>query len=110
VVPGGTGSISPLTGVQAATPNIYVLRAELRDLPGGTVQCNNSSNPGGPPGTSVEVGNKSYLKVYGGEVATGGSFYNGTACPAPGQGSINAWAEPRGGASYAGASAQLTIS
>lgn len=102
VWPGATGTID-IHNVYVSTPGQYTLRAELR-LPSGTVYCSGSA------GTTVPIGNKSYLKTFGGDTATGGSFHsNPAACTQPGTG-IQAWAEPMGGVNYRGSSAQLTVS
>lgn len=98
VAPRSSGYVT-INNVYSDTPNSYTVSAELR-LPSGTITCNRT----------VNIGNKSYLKAYGGEIMTGGVIGGSGACsPGSGRGGIHAWTRDVGGGQYVGASTQLTI-
>ena len=92
-------TISPWPGTAVASDyNIY---SDTPDTYNFTVSVGGQNCPT----AAVVVGLKSYMKIFGGEVAAGGGF--GATC-APARGGIYAWARPTGGW-YAGASAQLSV-
>ncbi|MDQ3123599.1 MAG: hypothetical protein M3Q14_02865 [bacterium] len=94
--PGNYEDIAIDQNVYSNTPAEYTLNVRVKD-----VNC---------PTSALVIGNKSYMKIYGGEVMAGGVIGGSGACtPAVGRGGIHAWAEGSG-TDYKGASSQLTVS
>ncbi len=88
-----------ITNVRATTPGTHLIRVNLS----GGASCTRS----------ITTGTKPYLKAFGGEVMTGGSFAysNGGSCtPPPGRGGIYAWSATDSSGRHIGSSAQLTVS
>lgn len=98
--PGGISSLE-LQNISATTPGTYTVSASLQ-IPGRAtpVRC---SYP-------IVIGYKSYMKTFGGDTATGGSFMSNQNLCTQATTGVRGWAESLGGNNYRGSSSQLTIS
>jgi hypothetical protein len=84
------------TDIFSASTGTYTITISMPSLPGFT-GCSGA----------IRVGTKPYLKAFGGDIWSGGSFGSCTALP--GRGGVYGFAKTDGAGQYVGGSAQFTV-
>lgn len=109
----GYGGCTGRTFTKGATATIFTETFTVSAAQVGKTICRslvvNPATPAGPPradGACVVIAQKPYVKVFGGDVATGGGMEN-AACTPNATASINSWNKED--ASYTGAGTQFAV-